>query len=152
MLLYSCLAKYRARSALVEQGKRHQGCPLSLHPCRSPCCVPHPCNKELCIALFPREGQEGSCESGLIVLGAGQAHGCQSPSTLWEEEAHKKWILVMTAEINALLQCPDPAVLPSKASWNDAGASLGCSFPMENHVFAAASWEQWGEGRGKVVT
>lgn len=28
---------------------------------------------------------------------------------------------------------------------------LGCCFPMAQQVFAAVSWEQWGEGRGKVM-
>lgn len=77
VLLYSWPS--RARSALVGQGKRYQGCSPSLHPCRSPCCVPYPCNKEPCIVLFPREGQGGSCGSGLIVLGAGWAHGNRLP-------------------------------------------------------------------------
>lgn len=58
----------------------------------------------------------------------------------------------MTAERITLLQCPDPVVLTSKASWKYAGASLGCSFPMKHYVFAAVSCKQWGEGRGKVVT
>lgn len=51
----------------------------------------------------------------------------------------------MTAERIIILQCPDPVVLTSKASWNAAGASLGCSFPMENHVFATVLCEQWSE-------
>lgn len=57
----------------------------------------------------------------------------------------------MTAERITLLQCPDAVVLTSKGPQNDAGASLGCSFPMEHHVFAAVSCEQWGKGREKVV-
>lgn len=65
---------------------------------------------------------------------------------------HKKLIHVMTSERITLLQCPDPVVLTSKASWNDAEASLGCSFPTKHDVFAAVSCEQWGEGRGKIVT
>lgn len=129
---------------------------FSLHPCISPCCVPYPCNKEPCVVLFPRQGQGGSCKSGLIVLGAGRTHSSRLPvprhTVGGRGTTHKMWILVRTAERITLLECPDPAVLTSKASWNDAGASLGCSFPMEHHVSAAVSCEQWGEGRGKAVT
>lgn len=55
-----------------------------------------------------------------------------------------------------LLQQPD-AVLPiSQISGRDAGLQpcWACSFPTEHplpHAFAAVSWEQRGEGRGKVV-
>lgn len=52
------------------------------------------------------------------------AHGNRLPVPKHTVEGrgttHKKWVLVMTAERVILLQCPDPVVLTSKASWNAA--------------------------------
>lgn len=88
-MLYSCLVKYRARSALMEQGKSYQGRPLSLHPCRNPAvCLIHAI-KNCVLWFFLGRVREAAREvaSSCWELAELMATGCQSSSTPQEEEA-----------------------------------------------------------------
>jgi len=140
-LLYWCLAKHRARSALIGLGKRCQRWPLSLHPCRCLCPVPYPCNKHM-RALYYVLGRVkkaavklASCWELFELVATGHQSLRTPCNSGRRATTHKMWTHVMVAERMlvsgelSLLQWPDPVLLISKASRSDAAAALGMLCP-----------------------
>lgn len=165
VLLYSCLAKHRARSALMRLGKRHQGWPLSPHPCRYPCPVPYPCNKEAhALYYFLGRVKEAAVKlaSSCWDLVKLMATGCQSPRTPCNHgrKSHSSWNVdpCNGSRKNAGFR-ETPSFIVARSCSHDLKGFMEWCCSLSGHAFSPRSTmslllshaRKWGEGRGKVV-